>query len=275
MDQIDSPTPSRRHPGELPSHGDRDGQGDSDALWVPLKQSGSLTERIVERIGNLIETESLRSGERLPSEREMARLLGVSRPALREAVKTLEAHGRLVVRHGQGVFVGPGNVGPGSNDAMRSRLASLEVSLAELFAMRSVLEEPAAAWAAAAATQEQLEGLEEALRAEEEARQPPIDFARLGQLDAAFHLRIVQMANNRFLSQTLGILHEMLDAGMETTLTVPGRVERSRQDHRALFEAVRAREPERARQAAAAHIQGAREAAMARVRSDAGFSGGD
>lgn len=234
-----------------------------DTLWSPIKESGNLTERIVARIEQLVSHDHLEVGQRLPSEREMARLLGVSRAALREAVKTLEAHGQLVVRHGQGVFVGSGEA-----ESVRSRLANLEVSLAELFAMRHVLEVPAAAWAASAATPEEIDGLLVALQAEDEARRPPIDFDRLGHLDARFHLLIVETAKNRFLHQTLGILQEMLDAGMETTLTVPGRLERSREDHRLLFEAIRDRDPEAARAAAASHIFGAREAAFARIRSD-------
>lgn len=234
-------------------------------LWSPIKESGSLTERIVTRIEELISSEHLGEGERLPAEREMARLLGVSRPALREAVKTLEAHGQLVVRHGQGVFIGKSE--PGS---VRSRLASLEVSLAELFAMRQVLEVPAAGWAAASASASEIEALRTALHAEEEARRAPIDFARLGHLDADFHLLVVEIAKNRFLHQILGLLQEMLDKGMETTLTVPGRVEQSRRDHRALFEAIESRDPEAAKAAAASHILGARDAAMARTRWDAG-----
>jgi len=241
-----------------------------DPLWSPIKEAGSLTDRIVTRIEELIAAEQLEPGERLPAEREMARLLGVSRPALREAVKTLEAHGRVVVKHGQGVFVGHGE-----EDAVRARLAHLQVSLEELFAMRQVLEVPAAAWAATNATPEELESLRHAFEAEDEARRQPIDFDALGRLDATFHLRIVEMAKNRFLLQTLGILQDMLAAGMDTTLAIPGRVEQSRRDHRALFEAIRSRDPDAASAAAAAHILGAREAALTRVRGHGAELGTD
>ena len=61
---------------------------------MPIKEAGNLTDRIVVRIEELIANEKLAEGERLPAERDMARMLGVSRPALREAVKTLEARGR-------------------------------------------------------------------------------------------------------------------------------------------------------------------------------------
>jgi len=233
------------------------------SLWSPIKESGSLTDRIVGRLDELISSEDLQEGQRLPSEREMARLLGVSRPALREAVRVLEAQGKVVVRHGQGVFVGPGD-----QVAIRSRLATMEVSLAELFAMRQVLEVPAAEWAAGVATSHEVEALGHHLEAEEKARVDPIDFAVLRHFDTAFHMRIVEMAKNRFLLQTQGVLQEMITAGMETTLTIPGRVDQAREDHRRLFDAIRNHDARAAREAAAAHIEGARDAALARIHRE-------
>lgn len=239
------------------------------APWRPLKEPGNLTQRIVSAIEDLLDAEQIRPGERLPAERELARLLGVSRPALREGLKVLEARGRLAVRHGQGVFVQMSG-----EEAMRAGLAQVRASLAELFAMREVLEEPAAAWAAASATPEDIDRLREALAVEEQARTPPVDFERLGRLDAAFHMLIVEIADNRFLRQTLDVLQEMLSAGMETTLTIPGRLERSRADHRAIFEAIAHGDAAAARQAARNHVRGARDAALARVAGEANATGG-
>lgn len=232
-----------------------------DTIWRPIKETGHLTEKIVSRIEQIIDESNLIAGARLPSERDLARLLGVSRPALREAVKTLEAHGRVVVRHGQGVFVNAS-----ADEVMRIRLANQEVSMTELYAMRNVLEAPAAGWAANSATDEEIERLRVALEAEEEVRTQPTDYGRLAQLDAGFHLLIVEIAKNRFLLQTVGILQEMMAAGMDTTLTVPGRLDRSRQDHRAIFEAIRDHDGEAARIACSSHIIGAREAALLRIR---------
>jgi GntR family transcriptional regulator, transcriptional repressor for pyruvate dehydrogenase complex len=232
----------------------------SETLWTPVKEGGHLTDRIVARIESLITEERLKPGDRLPPEREMAHLLGVSRPALREAVKTLEARGQLVVRHGQGVFVDQSR-----QDAVRARLADLTVSLEELFAMREVLEGPAAAWAAAAIGPAKRDVLRGALEAEQAARRPPIDFDRLAGLDAAFHLSIVEVAENRFLHRTLGVLQEMLAAGMKTTLHVPGRLEASARDHQEIFQAISDGDEAAAREAAERHIRGARDAARTQV----------
>lgn len=233
-------------------------------IWQPLNPPGNLTERIVTRIEEYLDADGIEAGRRLPAEREMARMLGVSRPALREAVKVLEARGLLVVRHGQGTFVART-----VEEDVAARLTMLEVSLRELFDMRMVLEEPAAAWAAEVATTQDIASLAEALASEEAARAGPIDFNRLGSLDEAFHLGIVQAAQNRFLRQTLDVLQKMLAAGMETTLTVPGRIWISIADHRKIFEAIVARDPDAARLAVHAHISGTREAAMARIKEQA------
>ena len=79
-------------------------------LAAPLTQFVAVRprrtyEQIAEQITNLIQTNGLRLGERLPGERELAMHLGVSRPSLREAFIALEAAGLIQVRHGEGAFV--------------------------------------------------------------------------------------------------------------------------------------------------------------------------
>lgn len=236
---------------------------DGGRLWQPVQPRESLTQRIVSAIGELIEKERLSSGDQLPPERELAVLLGVSRPALREAVKVLEARGRLVVRHGIGVFVGAS-----TGDDLALGFSHVPVSIAELFAMREVLEEPAAAWAATAATPDDVERLRSALEAVGQARQPEVDYDRLAKLDAEFHMLIVELAKNRFLRQTLDVLQRLLATSMETTLTVPGRLPRSGREHRAVFEAIARGDALAARRAARRHIRGARDAALARLAGE-------
>ncbi|NNN07568.1 MAG: FadR family transcriptional regulator [Acidimicrobiaceae bacterium] len=232
-----------------------------ESLFYPIRESGSLSERIVTLIEELIDSEALGEGQRLPPERDLATMLGVSRPALREAIKILEARQRLVVRHGQGVFVGLNK-----QDLVRQRLANLEISLMELFRVREVLESAAASWAAMSATDDEIEDLARILQEQEEAYLEPVDYVHLKYLDGMFHTNIVSMAKNRFLSQTFGALQEMIDEGMETTLQVPGRLEISRNDHHRIFAAIKERNPEMASASAAIHIDGAKSAAMKRLR---------
>jgi GntR family transcriptional regulator, transcriptional repressor for pyruvate dehydrogenase complex len=228
------------------------------SLWIPLRQ-GSVSELIAQRILEVISADKLKPGDQLPPERELAALLGTSRPSLREALQSLKARGYLDIRHGSGVFVAE----PATTRSLREALSAEHLSLTELFDMREVLELPAAEWAARAADRQKLAAVEEAYQTLHNASTPPVtDWEQLQQLDALFHMRIVEAAGNRFLTRTLGVLQEILARGMETTLRIPGRLEKSRRDHQRILEALLAGDPAAARRAAKAHIRGARSAAL-------------
>lgn len=229
--------------------------------WHALGQ-GTLKGRIREEILRVLAELKLVPGDRLPSERELAAALQVSRPSVREAVRSLEAEGRLVVKHGQGVFVAE----PDARRRFRKSLAELDHSLAELFAMREVLEVPAARWAADRRDGNALAVVQGAYNALEIALQrEPLDYDELQRLDAAFHFGIVRASGNRLLEQAQAVLDELMRKGMQTTLEVPGRVEQSRIDHTRILRALLSGDAVDAVEAAQAHIHGARDAANQRI----------
>jgi GntR family transcriptional repressor for pyruvate dehydrogenase complex len=231
-------------------------------MWEPINQRGSLSDRIAAEVERLIQDERLKPGDRLPSEREMAELLNVSRPSLREAVRILQARGRLVVRHGQGVFVQP----PRPERELRAALGETELTLNELYPMREVLEVPAAGWAAENITVEQLHEVRLALgKLNAAGEMAHVDYDELRQLDADFHLAIAVAAGNRFLRQTSSVLHSMVRSGMQTTLLIPGRIEIARRDHERIYAALAAHDAAGARTAARSHIRGAHTAAKRRL----------
>lgn len=232
-------------------------------LWERLGQ-GKITDRIAEQIVLLIRHERLRPGDRLPPERELATVLGVSRPSLREAVRSLQAQGHLEVRRGTGVFVAE----PHTARELRAAVFQQQLSLDELFAMREVLELPAAAWAAERRDADKLGSVRRAYQAlVSAAEEPGVELERLRKLDTTFHLSIVDAAGNRFLEQTAGVLHDMLTAGMRTTLGVPGRLEASREEHERIVTALFAGDAAAARRAARRHIRAAHAAALARIEA--------
>lgn len=231
--------------------------------WQPVG-GGTLNSRIRLEILRFMTIHQLSAGDRLPSERELAATLRVSRPSLREAVRSLQAEGRLVVRHGQGVFVAE----PSAQRSLRESMARLDHNLSELFAMREVLEVPAAQWAAQKKDSTAIEALQVAFDKLDAALcEEPRDYDRLQQLDAEFHIRIVQAAGNRLLEQTQGVLNELLRTGMQTTLAIEGRAERSRQEHQRILEAIFQGDPAAAARAARAHVKSAREAANRRIQA--------
>lgn len=233
---------------------------DDQHLWTPLRQ-GTVADLIARRILEVIGSDQLRPGDRLPPERELAAMLGTSRPSLREALQSLKARGWVDIRHGSGVFVAE----PATTRSLREALLAEEVSLRELYDMREVLELPAAAWAAKHGDAAKLAAVQEAYGAMMSASPDRGDWRRMQELDAAFHLRIVEAADNRFLARTQGVLQEILAAGMGTTLRVPGRLERSRGEHERILSALLSGNPAAARRAALTHINNARKAALSRL----------
>lgn len=256
-------TPDGTHPaGKTP-----DGR-----LWTPLRQ-GTVSDLIARRILEVIRSEQLRPGDRLPPERELAAMLGTSRPSLREALQAIKARGWVDIRHGSGVFVAD----PATTRSLREALLAEEVSLRELFDMREVLELPAAAWAAKSGGSAKLAAVQQAYDAlmagagsgdgsdSGDGAGEAVDWPRLQELDAAFHLRIVEAAGNRFLARTQGVLQEILATGMDTTLRLPGRLGKSRGEHARILAAVMSGNPAAARRAALTHINSARKAALSRL----------
>jgi GntR family transcriptional repressor for pyruvate dehydrogenase complex len=239
--------------------GDESGPG--SFAWKSMRSS-SLSVRIRGQILAFLADGGLSAGDRLPSERELAVRLGVSRPSVREAIKTLEAEGRLDVRHGQGVFVASSDAG----ESLRRSIQDVELDINELYAMREVLEVPAARWAAQRGDPEAISRVQAAHnRLLEASTQRPTDFDQLHLLDASFHQSIVQAAGNRFLEQTQGVLGEILVRGMSTTLTVEGRLEASRLDHDQILQAIVTGDGSAAAAAARRHVRAARKAALSMV----------
>lgn len=240
-------------------------QAGTAGAWQQLGQ-GTLTNRIRLEIMRFLENNHLSPGDRLPSERELAATLGVSRPSVREAVRSLQAEGRLLVRHGQGVFVAE----PAAQRSLRESMANLDHSLSELFAMREVLEVPAAQWAAQRQDSDALASVQSAFDDLNHAlARDPHDFDQLQRLDAQFHLRIVQAAGNRLLEQTQGVLNDLLETGMRTTLEVQGRLEQSRREHERILTALLDGDASAAARAARTHVRSARGAANRRIQAAA------
>jgi GntR family transcriptional repressor for pyruvate dehydrogenase complex len=236
-------------------------QADASAVaWREVGDRSSVPERVASEILRYIEAERLAPEDRLPSERSLAELLGVSRPSVREGTKFLEARGYLVVRRGQGVFIQR----PPLYEGLRQGMSDQLLTFSQLFDMREVLEVPAAGWAASIHNEADLDEVEQALlRLNEAAAAPVKDWALLRDLDAEFHMKIVAAAANPFLNQTLGVLNELLRSGMNTTLPIPGRLEKSRRDHARILAALRAGDETEAKSAARSHIRAAYRAALA------------
>jgi len=204
-------------------------------MSTPLVKNPPRLQNQVRLLLDHIDRTGLRAGDRLESERELSKVLGISRPSLREAIQVLQVQGRLVVKHGIGIFV----LDEEEGEKLRDSLKAAQHRIEELFQMREILEAPAVEWAAERRTKEQLQEMKDAAQALNEAiAEDPIDFEKVRKLDMHFHLTIVRSAQNHFLNQTLGTLQEIMFNSMDNTLKLPGRVDASGHEHGVILEAI-------------------------------------
>ena len=225
---------------------------------VPL--APQRASRIAAQLMELIELQKLSPGDRLPPERQLAELLEVSRPSLREALHILQAQGQVQIKHGQGTFVQE----PIVAQELRASMMTKTHGLNELFDAREVLEVPAAKWATEKATKDDIRLLRATLNQIDNVTAiHPIDYDQLQLLDAKFHLTIVEIAGNRFINQTLNVLQDVMRMSMQTTLRLPGRSDISRSEHSEILAAIENGNGELASKLTLQHITGARVTALA------------
>lgn len=235
------------------------------AAFQPVTTAqGGLDKRIVVYIRQLIERGELRSGDRLPAEREFAAQLGVSRTVLREALHTLAAYGLVELQHGRGVFVAAG-----SAHAAVQRLALSMTSdeaaplLRDLFEVRRTLEGAAAEWAAERATPEQIADLRANLLEGIALYQAPqVDASAVGALDARFHAVLAAATNNRVLMSLMAALVDELALARERSLAIPGRALRSLHQHEIVVMAIEERDAPAARRAMLEHLNDVEESIL-------------
>src|SRR5262245_17018520 len=196
-----------------------------------------VTGTLIGVFKRLISEGSLAPGHRLPAERELAEMFGVSRSSLRQALKVLEIMGVISQRVGDGTYL---------NTAAPSILAEpLEflilldgISFHELMEARLIVEPELAARAAARATLEDIAELRQALTEMEENRR---DHARFTECDLLFHQTIFRLAGNRVCSLMFTVVHQSLERLIHLTsqLVEP---EHTLQLHRRIFVAIRRRD---------------------------------
>ena len=209
-----------------------------------------LHEEIVQQIQELVRDGSLKHGDRLPPERELAERLQVGRSSLREAMRALELQGLVVSRPGAGTFINTGRL-----DSVASIIASCLADpgdmLRDIFEMRRVLEPAIAALAAERATEEDIRNMETIL--EEQSHQVARGESGV-EGDSAFHFAIAQATYNVALIKVVMAVGDILRQSRDQSLQSPGRAQRSLDSHRVMLDIIRRRDVEGAQRAMEHHI---------------------
>src|ERR1043166_688775 len=166
---------------------------------------------IIDQIKALLRSRRCGANSELPSERELARTLGVSRHSVREALQTLSHMGLIDVRHGSG-----SRLASSTSNLLRTPFEFLVLfdkpSMDELLETRELLEVHLAGRAAERRTPDDLAAMEEALRDMEAS---PRDLPRLVGADVRFHGGVAQAGHNRILGRVFTSLHEQLELFVE------------------------------------------------------------
>lgn len=218
---------------------------------MPLEavEARRLYRQIADQLRSLIDSGEYAVGCRLPTERELAEQLRVSRPTVREALIALEVEGRLRIRVGSGIYV----IEPASVAAPAA--ASVIEGPFELLRAREFLESAIAEQAARVATRDDILRIDASLLAMENVEHP-------GEAsmvhDRAFHVAIAGSLGNAVLVRVVGELFDQrlnpYFAQLAHYFESPGTWRTALDEHRAVREAIAAHDPQAAREAMRAHL---------------------
>lgn len=227
-------------------------------LYKPI-QSSKVFERIVEQIEQRILSGELRSGDRLPTERELGEQFQASRTAVREAMKTLAQKGLVDMRPGRGTIVIDA-----TSQAMQHSLGLMmrvghELNLEHLSEVRQILEPEIAALAAERATDKESAAMADAIALMDVNLKNADAFIAA---DNDFHRALAKATQNALILALADSIVNLLSEQRKLIFSVDGGPERGQQHHKLILDAILQCDPKAARNAMLAHLR--------QVRKDTG-----
>lgn len=191
-----------------------------------------LSDEVVAQVQQMLLEGKLRAGDRLPPEREMARQLGVSRPALREAFSILETLGLIERRKGGGAFVRELNPDDVLDKIVSPSTKSDKELFEDLLEVREVLESKALEWAIERGTKQDLDRIGRAVDMLADPEKSAIE------ADILFHLYISAATRNEILFKLTRNIGDMLRNIRGKTLNQPGRRDECLAEHHQILAAI-------------------------------------
>jgi len=226
-------------------------------LYTPI-QSLKVFEQVAVQIEQRILSGELRSGDRLPTERELAEQFQVSRTAVREALKILAQKGLVDMRPGRGTIVIDG-----ANEAMQHSIGlvmRLKLNDAggsdNLVEVREILEVAVAGLAATRASEKELLALSQAVKVMDESLD---DAAAFIAADNHFHQALAEATQNTLVVILLNSIVNLLSEQRKQIFGTAGAPQRGQTHHKNILENVLRRDAEGARQAMREHLRQVRE----------------
>jgi GntR family transcriptional repressor for pyruvate dehydrogenase complex len=222
-----------------------------NGLFHQTINRGSRSDGVVEQLTRLITSGELLPGSFLPSEAELCRQLGVSRPTTREALRTLEARGLVVTKHGIGVQV--------TNRTREVAANSISLMLQQsgsgfrnLLEVRLMLECQGCSLAARRATDDSLRAISDSIEAMRHRSSTVDEYV---EADLRFHLCLAEASKNDVLVSLIHAIRGLLLDGIRATYAFDLRIEERLRDHGQIFEAVAAGDAGAAEAAMRKHLR--------------------
>jgi len=217
---------------------------------------------LIRRLTDLVSQGNVVSGGKLPPERELAALLGTTRPLLREGLIALEALGLLEIRDRQGIFLAEGNPDEIRRVLGQAQVWPMEV-LSQVMEVRQLLDPGAAALAALRRKERDLEKMDECISMLEKIHreQDPHEAPLGAYWNTVLHATIFRATGNTLLSRLYESLLEMSEKGISAMRmevldsAAPDRTEKILEQHRTLVSAIRDQDLLRAREASRLHLK--------------------
>lgn len=224
-------------------------------MYLPI-QTERLYEQIVNQIEKRIVAGELKIGDQLPSEKELAEQFGVSRTAVREAIKALREKRLVEIRPGRGTFI--------TNDAPEAMRHSLGLlmkfgtanGIIHLVEVREILEPEIAALAAGRVTEEQISAMRGAIAVMDTALDNVDVFV---EADLDFHLAMAEATQNPIIPLLMDSIIDMLREQRKRTGVTRGGLERGQFHHKQILEAISRRDPDASRKAMQLHLKQVRD----------------
>jgi GntR family transcriptional repressor for pyruvate dehydrogenase complex len=213
----------------------------------------TLTSQVIDHVVGMIKSGVVKPGDRLPTETDLTTTLGVSRTCVREAIKSLESLGLIVVRQRVGATV----LEPSAANLLNAEQFSLAIQSQktdDLLEFRKIMEVGLASLAAENAEQSDLDTMRAALdRYGAEIATNRFDCTT----DLSFHAALAAASKNPIVVMVWQMLSERLAEVLSHTITLPQVREESLRDHEQIFKAVKSRNARKAREAMRAHLENA------------------
>ncbi len=235
-----------------------------------MVQRKTLTSQVIDYVIELIKSDAVKPGDRLPTETELTRTLGISRTCVREAMKSLQSLGLVEIRQRVGATV----LQPSASSLLNADQFSLVVQAQQaddLLEFRKIIEVGLASLAAEKAGKEHLAAMRASLdtyRAELAGKHVDCN------TDLSFHTALAAASGNTIAVLVWEMLSQRLAHVLEKTITLPHICEQTLEDHENIYHAVESRNPRKAREAMRAHLENAeRNWRIAFAATDHGHSG--